>query len=410
MRTRTSGPACHVAIVGAGPYGLAAAAHLRAAGVDVHVFGRLMSFWRHRMPDGMLLLTPPRASSLASPEEALTLRQYEAVERTRLPDPIPLDDFLHYAAWFQRLAVPEIDERRVLRIERNNEGFELSLDDDERVAADRVVVAAGPADFAWRPKPFSIVPRPFVFHSSELRDLSELNDRRRPVVVIGTGQSALESAALLREAGADVELIARAPRIRWLSAVHHPEEDGALGGLLHPEADLGPPVVNQVVAHPAQFHRLPHWLRARITASVLAPAGAPWLRSRLQDVPLTTGRNVTSVERARSRVLLKLNDGTERRVHRVLLATGYRVEIARHGFLPHTLVAAIRTRHGAPELRRGFESSVPGLHFLGLPAVESFGPIMGFVAGAKFAAETLTAHVVASGESAVVRDEPQLVA
>ena len=43
-----------VAIVGAGPYGLATAAYLRAVGVTPSVFGDVMGAWR-RMPRGMLL-------------------------------------------------------------------------------------------------------------------------------------------------------------------------------------------------------------------------------------------------------------------------------------------------------------------------------------------------------------------
>ncbi len=36
------------------------------------------------------------------------------------------------------------------------------------------------------------------------------------------------------------------------------------------------------------------------------------------------------------------------------------------------------------------ESSVPGLHFLGAPAARSFGPLMRFVAGGWYGAESLT--------------------
>jgi cation diffusion facilitator CzcD-associated flavoprotein CzcO len=50
---------CDVAIIGAGPYGLAAAAHLNAAnGIDIRVLGRPMSFWDEQMPRGMRLRSP----------------------------------------------------------------------------------------------------------------------------------------------------------------------------------------------------------------------------------------------------------------------------------------------------------------------------------------------------------------
>ena len=46
-------------------------------------------------------------------------------------------------------------------------------------------------------------------HSSELRDYSAFKDKE--VIVIGGGQSALESAAFLYEAGARVEILVRSP-------------------------------------------------------------------------------------------------------------------------------------------------------------------------------------------------------
>jgi FAD-dependent urate hydroxylase len=53
-----------VVIVGAGPHGLAAAAHLRRAGMQPRVFGDPMSFW-HRMPLGMLLRSNWPATCIA---------------------------------------------------------------------------------------------------------------------------------------------------------------------------------------------------------------------------------------------------------------------------------------------------------------------------------------------------------
>ena len=60
---------CDIAIVGAGPYGLSAAAHLEAAnGVKVRVFGEPMSFWEQHMPRGMFLRSPLVATNLSDPK------------------------------------------------------------------------------------------------------------------------------------------------------------------------------------------------------------------------------------------------------------------------------------------------------------------------------------------------------
>ena len=65
---------CDVAIIGAGPYGLSASAHLRTIkGLDVHTFGEPMSFWERNMPVGMLLRSGWAATHIASPNESLTL-------------------------------------------------------------------------------------------------------------------------------------------------------------------------------------------------------------------------------------------------------------------------------------------------------------------------------------------------
>ena len=73
-----------------------------------------------------------------------------------------------------------------------------------------------------------------------------------------------------------------------------------------------------------------------------------------------------------------------------MLATGYRIDIAKLGFLGRELVDATARVGGSPILSDGYESSVPGLHFIGSSAVASFGPLLRFVWGAGFAARNIT--------------------
>jgi len=390
-------PTCDVAIVGAGPYGLSAAAHLRAVkGLEVRVFGEPMSFWERHMPVGMRLRSPWAASHLADPNRSLTLEAYQSACGNHLSAPIPLSRFIEYGRWFQHRAVPETEARKVLRIEPGAAGFRVSLDSGEECTARRVVIAAGIVPFAWRAPEFDSVPTQYASHSCDQRDLRHF--ARRRVAVIGGGQSALESAALLHEAGAEVEVIARQPRIHWLDRSAKLHRLGLVSRLMYHPSDVGPAGVSQLVGRPNLFRRLPRRLQELLGVRSIRAAGAAWLQPRLRDVPISTGRSVISAAPAGDRVTLKLQDGTERRVDHVLLATGYRVDIARYSFLSEDLLKSIRRIDGFPQLDAGFETSMAGLHFLGAPAAWSFGPLMRFVAGTSFAARALTLRI--AGEAA----------
>jgi FAD-dependent urate hydroxylase len=98
---------------------------------------------------------------------------------------------------------------------------------------------------------------------------------------------------------------------------------------------------------------------------------------------------VTGAKRMDGVARLTLNDDTERCVDHVLLATGFRVDIGRYAFLPEDLLREVNRVGGYPRLSRTFESTLPGLYFLGAPAAWSFGPLMRFVAGTAWAAQAL---------------------
>jgi cation diffusion facilitator CzcD-associated flavoprotein CzcO len=396
MRTSRS----QVAIIGAGPYGLAAAAHLRAACIETQVFGKAMEFWENQMPEGMLLRSSWGASRISDPHGSLTLDTYQSEHNVKLEAPVPLDGFIKYGRWFQRQVVPDLDGRRVSRVETHSNasvqtapgGFRLTLEDGESLEAKRVVVAGGIAPFAWRPPQFDKLPPSLASHSADHRDLGRFAGQQ--VVVVGGGQSAMESAVLLSENGADVELIMRTPKVRWLrrsNLLHHQPEP--LRRLLYPPTDVGPPVLNLMVAAPDFFRRLPRALQTRWAYRAIRPAASGWLMPRSGKVRITTGHEVTSAAPAGERLRLTLSNGTERRVDHVLCATGYHVDISRYSFLAPELVQSLRRVNGYPMLRDGFESSVPGLHFLGAPSAWSFGPLMRFVSGTWYTGGELTRRI-----------------
>jgi hypothetical protein len=377
-----------VVIIGAGPYGLAAAAHLRQIkGLGVSVFGQPMSFWKTGMPSGMLLRSAWSASHIADPNAALTLDAYKVSSGNHLAAPITLDRFVDYGLWFQRAAVPDVDTRQVSTIESQHGKFHITLEDGDAFSAARVVVAGGISAFAQRPAAFDKIPPALASHTSERQDLSRFANKR--VLVIGGGQSALESAALLHEFGAEVEVLVRRAGVHWLGWKERLRPLGPASLLLYSPADVGPPGVSRLVAAPDIFRKFPRSIQNRLRRISTRPAGAHWLQDRFRGVPLRTRTTVTSATPVNGNLRVTLSDNSTRMVDHVLLGTGYRVNIARYTFLSASILRQLCQADGFPSLGSALESSLPGLHFLGAPAAWSYGPLMYFVSGTKYAAGAL---------------------
>ena len=199
-------PDAEVAVIGAGPYGLACTRFLKKAGVEVLPFGEKMRFWQERMPEQMILRSRRRSSHIADPDGSLSLDAFAAEHDHPRLDPVPLSEFESYGAWYGERAVPDLDGRRISAVvPRGERSFTLRLEDGAEPTVSRVIVAAGISPFAWRDSPLAELSDEVVSHSSFHRDFGRFRDRS--VAVVGCGQSALESAALLHEEGAAVELI-----------------------------------------------------------------------------------------------------------------------------------------------------------------------------------------------------------
>ncbi|QHC20394.1 FAD-dependent oxidoreductase [Streptomyces sp. GS7] len=391
-----------VAVIGAGPFGLATAAHLRARGLPVRVFGQPMDSWEERMPSGMLLKSTPAASSIAVPHTGHTLGDFCAAvgERRHASDwdVIPVETFVRYGRWVQRRLVPELERVRVVSVDRRADGFELKLDSGEQFGARAVVVATGLSGLAHLPPvlaaavpagPSAAGP---VSHSSQHRDLAALAGRE--VVVVGAGQSALESAVLLAEAGAaSVRVVARGRAAVGFGAP--PDRQPRL----RPSSPFGNAwSLWALTQYAGGFRHLPVPARRFLVRRVLGPLGAWWLRDRFVGrVRVTQGRAIDRAEVRDGRPVLSLRGpdgrGGELAADHVLAATGYRVALGALDFLGPGLRTGITVRAGGPLLDAGFGSSVPGLYFTGLTAAASFGPLMRFVCGTDFAAPRLARAV-----------------
>ncbi|MYV99342.1 SidA/IucD/PvdA family monooxygenase, partial [Streptomyces sp. SID3343] len=195
-----------VAIVGAGPYGLSLAAHLRQLGVIARVFGEPMETWRRHMPAGMILKSRPGASSIAAPRPGFTLAAFQRGRGETVStgeQPVPLATFVDYGHWFADRLVPEVEPERITGIEPagTGTGFVLYRGEADELHVDAVVLATGLTAHRYVPPALAGLDRTLVSHPADHPDLAALA-ADRDVVVIGSGQSALESAALLHEGGA----------------------------------------------------------------------------------------------------------------------------------------------------------------------------------------------------------------
>jgi cation diffusion facilitator CzcD-associated flavoprotein CzcO len=394
-----------IIVVGAGPYGLSLASYLRAQNVSFRIFGHPMHTWIHQMPKGMHLKSEGFASTLYDPGSGFTLEEF--CRRNSLPYadvglPVPLGTFVSYGLEFQRRVVPELESKMVVSLERYQSGFRVELDSGENVFAGQVVIAVGISHFQYMPPVLRDLPGEYVSHSSQHNDLTCF--RNRDVTVIGAGASALDVAALLKEEGACVRVIARQREIHF----HNPPGPLPrpwLDRVRAPMTGLGPGWRSWLcVRAPHLFHYMPLAFRLKVVRRHLGPAPAWFVKDAVVGhVELNMETRVTAVRIDQGRVHLSVEkDGQPRSVvtDHVIAGTGYRVDLQRLSFLSPELQSSIRSVDQVPVLSRRFESSVQGLYFAGAAAAPSFGPLLRFAYGAGFTARRLSKHLIASARRA----------
>jgi cation diffusion facilitator CzcD-associated flavoprotein CzcO len=387
-----------VVIVGAGPYGLSIAAHLRKTRVKYRIFGAPMETWLDHMPAGMKLKSDGFASNLYDPESAFTLQHYCAEKNLPYADvgiPVPLETFVAYGLEFSKRFVPQVEHANITGIERSGSGFALKTDKGETVQARRVVVAVGITHFPYLPSFLSDLPAQYVSHSFRHGDLSAFAGKK--VAVIGAGASAVDIAALLNKAGAGVSLIARRPAI----AFHKPSKEPRplLQRIAKPRSGLGPGWRSRLCTDaPLLFHLMPREFRFPVVRKHLGPAPGWFIRDQvIGRFPLHLGTTLqhAGVEKGEVRINFTNADGgdEELAVDHVIGATGFRVAISKLKFIDEAVRGQIRTVEDTPMLSNKFESSVPGLYMVGIASANSFGPLTRFAYGAKFTAGRLSAHL-----------------
>lgn len=399
--------AVEVAIVGAGPYGLSLAAHLRKAGVSVRQFGMPMQLWRDFMPEGMFLKSQGFASNLSDPDHTHTLEAFcRATGRPYASYglPVPLDTFVAYGQWFRSELVPDMEEVLVSDVAQAGGGFEVSLANSDQVRARKVVVAIGVEAFAYVPEPLSALPSSVCTHASAHTDLGAF--RGQDVIVVGAGQSALESAALLHENGATVQLVCRKDKLVW-NGLPLPLDRPLPQRLREPESGLGSGWATWFYSNqPGLFRRLPRSTRVSKARTALGPAGATWLRSRVEgQFPALTGYSVkwARVQDGGVRLGLAAADGSSRELtaDHVIAGTGYRTDLTRLSFLGDQMLSRLRTvpGTGSSAVGRDYQSSVPGLYVIGPAVAPTMGPVMRFVFGSEHAATTVARQLIGGAVS-----------
>jgi FAD-dependent urate hydroxylase len=336
-----------VLVIGAGPYGLAAAKAARDKGLETRVLGRHMAFWREHMPAGMFLRSGPDWH--LDPAYELTLERFLALHG-ETPDPLPIGLFLAYTEWFTEQAQLAVEDERVIAL---RPGFEAELSSGETIRARQVVAAPGIAHFTHRPEWAAAGD-----HTCDLVDLKALNGAR--VLIVGGRQSAYEWAALAVEHGAaHVDVVHRHPRPRFERVSWR----------------FVDPLIDATLATDGWWRRLPQserdaiarrfWEVGRLTLE-------HWLEPRLEGVDVHPETSVIDPGRFRP--------------DRIVFATGYQADLDR---VPYLRGLGIATRNGFPVLDAHMQTSVPGLYVPGFAATQDFGPFFGFVKGAPAAAELM---------------------
>lgn len=380
-------------IIGAGPFGLSLAAEADRTGVDYAMVGRPMAFWRSHMPAGMYLrsdsgwhLDPAGVHTIDRFLELHNLTRAEA-------EPLSLDLYLRYAEWFRQQKGIEPRECHVTRLDRDSRTgqFVATLDDGGSLTAPTVAVALGAGYFSHVPEEVGAVLPPGRYtHTRDAVDFSGYAGQR--VLIVGGRQSAFEWAALMQESGAECVNIAYRHSTPSFETAQWAWVDDLVNAI-----GRNPGWYRGLNSEEKESLKLRLWAEGRLKLE-------PWLLPRIpphrvKQFPGTLVARCREIDGDRFDVTL--SDGTRLEVDRVVLATGYKVDVARIPFLTAgNVFAELGTNDGYPILSDQMESTVPGLYFTSSCAMADFGPFFGFTVAARTAAHLVGAAVSQRGRRA----------
>lgn len=356
-----------------------------------------MDSWLKHMPKGMQLKSDGFASNICDADGTFTLKRFCAdrgISYSDTASPVALDTFTSYGLAFRDRYVSELEEKMIESIERTPEGFRLRVDDGEEFMARRVVLAVGITHFAHLPEDLAKLGSQFVSHTSDHYELEPF--RGKKIAVVGGGSSALDWAGLLNENGSEVVLVARQTALKFHGKPVVGHVRSTWDRIRRPQSGLGPGLRSRFYANsPLTFHRLPQRFRLDVVKSHLGPSGGWFIKDKVVGrVTCLLGNTIEGSEIQGScvRLCLRGPDGSHRQidVDHVLAGTGYKVNLNRLTFLSHNIRTSVKNVENTPILSASFESSVPGLYFIGVSAANSFGPVMRFAYGAEFAARHLS--------------------
>jgi thioredoxin reductase len=356
-----------------------------------------MQAWSDFMPPGMLMRSEAFASSLYAPQRGFALEDYcthKGIRYQPLGMHLSRETFVDYALWFQQHLVSHARVVDVLDMHRVDGQFHFHLSDGSSLAARRVVLALGLKGFERTPAALQGLPREYVSHSGEYGSLDWV--REKDIVIVGGGQSALGLAALMHEVGGRIRVLARERVVTWNSKPDSTR--GIISKLLRPEGRIGPGWPAHIVAeYPYVFRALRRQRRKEIVNSSWGPSGAWWLHDRVANqVEVSLNSEIRHATVENNRVALRVvcnNQELRIEASHVIAATGFKTDIGRHAFLSKEIVQSMSLVDGVPELTRNFETNVRGLYIIGPASAYSFGPVMRFVYGAKYAAPHVARHI-----------------
>ncbi|WP_375447140.1 NAD(P)-binding domain-containing protein [uncultured Fibrella sp.] len=363
-------------IIGAGPFGLGLASYLQQRRHEYQLVGKPMEFWEQHMPKGMLLRS--NTNWHLDTDNQWTIDRFftEHYPARPLSDPISREHYIEYLTWFiEQTGIP-VTSTYVRHLSKTGDSFTAELDNGDTIQAQHVVLATGFQYFTCFPANLlALLPAGRFQHTCHAVQMDVYRDRR--VLIVGGRQSAFESAALLREAGA------RAVHVSYRHDTPRFEEaDWSWVETIVAQMANQPAWFRELSAEEQEQYRYKLWAEGRLKVE-------PWLEARVCQPNVTlhphTELIAASLDTDNS-LRVSLSSGEQLLVDDVMLATGYQVDVKRLPFLSASLQESLAVNNGFPLLETDFQSNVPGLYFSSFPAGQSFGPFFGFTVAVRTAA------------------------